>query len=56
MLKEEELAFVKAISKMELSPTLLRELPKAMVAQKRSRAGAPATTQCGHFQAPSYGI
>jgi hypothetical protein len=42
MLKQEELAFVKAISTMELSPALLPELWKAMAARKRSRAGAPS--------------
>jgi hypothetical protein len=42
MLKQKELAFVKAISTMELSPGLLRELRKAMDARKRSRAGAPS--------------
>jgi hypothetical protein len=34
MLKQEELAFVKAINMLHLSPTLLRELRKAMAASK----------------------
>jgi hypothetical protein len=42
MLKQEELAFFKAISTMELSPALLRELRKAMVSRKRRRAGVPS--------------
>jgi hypothetical protein len=42
MLKQEELAFVEAISTMELSTTLLRELRKAMATRKGSRAGAPS--------------
>jgi hypothetical protein len=42
MLKQEELAFVKAISMMELSPALLRELQKAMAARKQSRTSAPS--------------
>jgi hypothetical protein len=42
MLKQEELAFVKAISTMEFSPALLRELRKAMAARNRSGAGAPS--------------
>jgi hypothetical protein len=42
MLKQEELAFVKALSTMELFPALLRQLRKAMATRKRSRAGAPS--------------
>jgi hypothetical protein len=42
---EEELAFVKAISTMEISPALLRELRKAMAARKRSRAGVPSNAK-----------
>jgi hypothetical protein len=41
MLKQEELAFVNAISTLELCPALLRDLWKAMPPGKRSRAGAP---------------
>jgi hypothetical protein len=35
MLKQEELAFMKAISTLELYPALLRELRKAMSMSKR---------------------
>jgi hypothetical protein len=42
MLKQEELAFVKGISTMVLSPALLQELRKGMAARKRSRAFAPS--------------
>jgi hypothetical protein len=38
MLKKEELAFMKAISRLQLSPALLRELRKAMPASKRRKA------------------
>jgi hypothetical protein len=50
MLKQEELAFVKSTSKMELSPgpPPPRELRKPMAARKRSKNGAPskAKTPC----------
>jgi hypothetical protein len=35
MLKQEELAFIKAMSKVELSPVFLRELRKAVVVGKK---------------------
>jgi hypothetical protein len=38
MLKLEELAFIKAIGSMELSPVLFRELRKAMAAVKKKKA------------------
>jgi hypothetical protein len=41
MLKQEELAFMKAISTLQLSPALLRELRRAMAASKRRKALAP---------------
>jgi hypothetical protein len=41
ILKQEEIAVVKAISTMELSPALLRELREAMAARKRSKAKLP---------------
>ena len=42
MLKQEELAFIKALSNFELSPALLRELKKAMAARRRrTKALAP---------------
>jgi hypothetical protein len=41
MLKQEELAFMKAISTLQLSPALLRELRSAMAASKRRKALAP---------------
>jgi hypothetical protein len=37
MLKQEELAFVKVISTLELSPALLRELRKARMARKSKK-------------------
>jgi hypothetical protein len=38
MLKQKELAFMKAISTPQLSPALLRELRKAMAASKKRKA------------------
>jgi hypothetical protein len=38
ILKQEELAFIKAVGSMELSPVLLRELRKAMAAAKKKKA------------------
>jgi hypothetical protein len=38
MLRQEELAFVKALGSVELSPTFLRELRKALAAGKRRKA------------------
>jgi hypothetical protein len=35
MIKQEELAFIKAVGSMELYPVLLRELRKAMAADKK---------------------
>ena len=42
MLKQEELAFLKAMSTLEFSPALLRELRKAVAAKKRTKAVAPS--------------
>jgi hypothetical protein len=47
MLTQEELAFVKAISTLQLSPALLKELRSAMSRMRRKRAvpaGIPSTT------------
>jgi len=41
MLRQEELAFIKAMGSMELSPVLLRELRRAMAAAKKK---VPAAT------------
>jgi hypothetical protein len=41
MLKQEELAFMKAISTLQFSPALLRELKRALAASKRRKAFAP---------------
>jgi hypothetical protein len=41
MLKQEDLAFMKAISKLQLSPALLRELRRALAASQRRKALAP---------------
>jgi hypothetical protein len=38
MLKQEELAFIKAIGSMELSPVLFRELRKAMAVAKKKKS------------------
>jgi hypothetical protein len=44
MLRQEELAFIKAIGTMELSPVLLRELRRAMAAAKiKVLASTPST-------------
>jgi hypothetical protein len=50
MLKHEELAFIKAIGSMELSPVLLRVLRKAMAAAKRKKAISVARS---HASAPA---
>ena len=42
MLKQEELAFLKAMSTLQFSPALLRELRKAVAAKKRTKAVAPS--------------
>jgi hypothetical protein len=41
MLKQEELAFMTAISTLQLSPVLLRELRRAVAASKRRKVLAP---------------
>ena len=38
MLKQEEVAFIKALGSIELSPVFLRELRKAMAAGKKKKA------------------
>jgi hypothetical protein len=50
MLKQEELAFIKAIGSMELSPVLLRELRKSMAAAKKKKAISAASS---HASAPA---
>ena len=40
MLMQEEIAFLKAISSVELSPAVLRELRKAIATKKRTKAAA----------------
>lgn len=39
-MRQEELAFIKAISNIELSPVFLRELMKAVVARKKKALAA----------------
>jgi hypothetical protein len=46
MLGQRELAFIKAITDLELSPLFLEELRKAMAEAKRSRALAATTSTC----------
>jgi hypothetical protein len=41
MLKQEELAFMKTVSAIQLSPALLRELRRAMAVSKRRKTLAP---------------
>jgi len=43
MLRQEELAFIKAVGSMELSPVLLRELREAMDAAKKKEALSATT-------------
>jgi hypothetical protein len=38
MLKQEEVAFIKALTNVKLSPVFLRELKKAIAAGKKQRA------------------
>ena len=48
MLKQEEVAFIKALSSIELSPVFLRELSKAMAAGKKEKAlAAPKVNATG---------
>jgi len=44
MLRQEELAFIKAVGSMQLSPVLLRELRKAMAAAKKKKALSAPTS------------
>ena len=48
MLKQKELAFLKAISSVEFYPALLRELRKAVTAKKKTNTAASikAKTSC----------
>jgi hypothetical protein len=43
MLRQDELAFIKAVGSMELSPFLLREMRKAMAAAKKKKALSATT-------------
>jgi hypothetical protein len=45
MLRQEELAFIKAVGNMELSPVLLWELRKAMAAEKKKALSATNLTR-----------
>jgi len=51
MLRREELAFIKAISTIQLSPAILKELRMAMSRRKKKRAvlagSRSTTTGCG---------
>jgi hypothetical protein len=50
MLRQEELAFIKAISTLQLSPALLRELGIALVRRKKpvvAAGGRSTTFTCG---------
>jgi hypothetical protein len=51
MLKQEEIAFIKAIGSMELFPVLLWELRKAMAAAKKKKATSAAPC---HASAPAH--
>jgi hypothetical protein len=44
MLGQKELAFIKAISNMELSPVFMQELRKAMATAKMKKAQATTTS------------
>jgi hypothetical protein len=50
MLRQEELAFIKSVGSMELSPVLLRELRKVMAAEKKKALSA--TTRNASASAP----
>jgi hypothetical protein len=41
MLKQDDVAFIKALTNVELSPVFLRELKKAMAAGKKKRPSRP---------------
>ena len=51
MVKQEELAFIKAISKFGLSKALLQVLRKAMAARKRRKALAPGKAKTSNVAA-----
>jgi hypothetical protein len=54
MLKQEKLAFLKAITSIELSPVFLRELKKAMAAGKKKKAlAASKATSTAALERPS---
>jgi len=55
MLRQEELAFVKAISTMQLSPAILKELRMALSRRKKKPvvpAGIRSTTSAGGARTP----
>jgi hypothetical protein len=55
MLRQEELAFLKAMSTLQLSPVILRELKLAVSRQKKKPAvltGSRGTTSGGGARAP----
>ena len=54
MLRQEELAFIKAITNIELSPVFLQELRKAVAAGKKKALGAskPCTSSASATNAP----
>jgi hypothetical protein len=54
MLRQEELAFIKAIGTMELSPVLLRELRKAMAVAKKKVLASIASTGGDVGEAPTF--
>ena len=53
MLRQEELAFIKAISSVEVSPLFLRELKKSVTAGKKKRALAAHKANASANERPS---
>jgi hypothetical protein len=53
MLRQEELAFFKALGNIEVSPLFLRELRKAITASKRRKAAASRSSKASGTERPS---
>jgi hypothetical protein len=54
MLRQEELAFIKALSNVEVSPLFLKEVKKAVAAGKKKKALAAHKTKASAGELPSW--
>jgi hypothetical protein len=50
MLRQEELAFVKALSAVDFSPALFKEVRCALDSRRNKKSAVPARILCHHFQ------